>query len=152
MAMTESNNKTVIRCRAIIVHNGRLLVVKHQKTNEYYALPGGHLEWGEDIIEAIKREVVEELGIEPKVGRLLYVHNLIQPEKESLPAKQSIEFFFEIKNGHYYQDTSKLGGSHKDELAEIIWLEKNSMEVLMPGKVQADLNNGTIFSDIVRFI
>ena len=150
--MTESNNKTVVRCRAIIVHDNKLLAVKHAEQSEFYALPGGHLEWGEDIIEAMKREVMEELGVEPKIGRLLYVHNLVQPAENLLPAKQSIEFFFEVTNSVDFLDTNKLGGTHKFEIFDMSWIDKNDTKTLMPKRVQTDLNNGIILSDTVRFI
>ncbi len=33
-----------------------------------YELPGGHIDYGEDIIEGLKREIKEEFGMEIKVG------------------------------------------------------------------------------------
>lgn len=50
--------------------NGRvLLVVPSYKS--YLDLPGGYVEPGESPAAAAKREVREELGIEPPIGRLL---------------------------------------------------------------------------------
>ena len=50
--------KTKLRCRAIIINDDKLLAVKHVGGN-FYALPGGHLDEGEDPIECINREVME---------------------------------------------------------------------------------------------
>ena len=58
----------VVRCRGIILHDSRLLIVQHQGNALSAALPGGHLEWGEDGIECIRREIIEELGVEPLCG------------------------------------------------------------------------------------
>lgn len=33
-----------------------------------FELPGGHIEWGEDIVEGLKREIMEELGVRISVG------------------------------------------------------------------------------------
>ncbi len=33
-----------------------------------YELPGGHIEYGEDIVAGLKREIMEELGMEIRVG------------------------------------------------------------------------------------
>ena len=33
-----------------------------------YELPGGHIEYGENIVEGLKREVLEELGMRISVG------------------------------------------------------------------------------------
>ena len=141
------NKKTVVRCRAIIVQNDKLLIVKHSEDSDFYALPGGHLEWGEDIRDSLKREIIEELGAEPQIGRLLYVNNLI---KEVI--NQNIEFFFEVTNPHDYLEVKNLGGTHKHELVEICWLKKDDARKLLPKQVQTDLNNGTILSDTVRFL
>ena len=144
--MIKTNKTTDIRCRAIIINNNKLLVVKHSKEANYYVLPGGHLESGEKIIDCIKREIMEELGIEPKIGRLLYVNNLIKD------GKQSIEFFFEIVNAGDYLEIKNLGGTHKHELAEICWIGKNDTKKIRPVVVQEDLNSGVILSGVVRFL
>lgn len=70
-----SNTQTIIRVRGIIMDGGEMLLVKHAADADYYALPGGHLEWGEDVRECLRREITEELGIRPEIGRLLYVNN-----------------------------------------------------------------------------
>ncbi|MEK7067022.1 MAG: NUDIX domain-containing protein [Patescibacteria group bacterium] len=46
--------------RGIIENNGRILVC-HSKKKDYYYLPGGHLEYGEKIKDALARELKEEL-------------------------------------------------------------------------------------------
>ena len=33
-----------------------------------YELPGGHIEFGEDLVSGLKREIKEELGMDAKVG------------------------------------------------------------------------------------
>ncbi len=140
------NKQLVVRCRGIILQNNKILAVKHYEGANFYALPGGHLEFGENTLECIKREIIEELGIEPKIGRLLYVNNLINE------SGQSVEFFFEITNADDYFDLKKLGGTHRDELVDICWVEKNDTKNILPEQIKTDLNGGTILSNIVRFI
>jgi ADP-ribose pyrophosphatase YjhB (NUDIX family) len=143
----EKNKKTVVRCRGIIVNNDRLLGVKHTSDSEHYALPGGHLEWGENIHDCLKREIIEELGVEPQIGRLLYINNYIDTN-----SIQSIEFFFEIINSDSFIEIDKLGGTHKHELFEICWINKNDSNIIYPKKLQSDLNDGAVLSDTVRII
>ncbi len=58
------NRATRIRVAAIIIENGRLFLLAHKKNNEiYWLLPGGGVEYGESLHEALKREAREELGI-----------------------------------------------------------------------------------------
>ena len=40
-------------------------------TRDYYDIPGGYVEHGETPYQAAQREVFEELGIKPPIGRLL---------------------------------------------------------------------------------
>lgn len=54
-----------IRVQAIIFNDkGALLLVKHSKDNkEYYVLPGGGVEYRERLVDALLRELKEELNI-----------------------------------------------------------------------------------------
>ncbi len=144
--INESDRKIVIRTRAIIFYDNKLLVVKHSPGATFYSLPGGHLEWSEDVRESLKREIVEELGIEPQIGRLLYIHNFIQEEKI-----HSIEFFFEVTNSVDYLNIENLSGTHRHEIAEIRWVDKNDSLTILPTSIQIDLKNNTILSGVIRF-
>jgi ADP-ribose pyrophosphatase YjhB (NUDIX family) len=47
--------------RALIVRNRHILVCQ-TNGRDYYFLPGGHVEFGETLRSALKREIYEELG------------------------------------------------------------------------------------------
>lgn len=141
------DKKFVIRCRAIILHEGKLLVVKHPHDTSFAALPGGHLEWGEDIRECLRREIIEELGIVPKIGRLLYVNNFI--EEDNI---QSIEFFFEVTNTYDFKNIKDSTKIQADEIVEVFWAKPTETILVLPQGLWEDFKTGTIFSDQVRYI
>ncbi len=143
----EQNQKFVIRCRAVIIHEGKLLAVKHRHEHDYLALPGGHLEWGEDIKTCMKREITEELGVEPEIGHLLYVNTFIDASNI-----QSIEFFFEVLNGKDYLNTEELFRSHAHEINKIIWASPTDDIKILPQKFADDFKDGKFNFNEVQYI
>lgn len=143
----EKDKKIVVRVRGIILYEGKLLVVKHPHDTSFYALPGGHLEWKEDIKECLRREITEELGVNPEIGQLLYIYNFIYGD-----SIHSVEFFFEITNGHEYKNTENIKKTHAYEIAEVCWIKSTDTIPLRPQKLWEDFKMGKIVSDKVRYI
>ena len=57
-----------VRVSALLRWNDGLLLCRHEKPGkEYWLLPGGGVDVGETLIEALRRELREELGIETDV-------------------------------------------------------------------------------------
>ncbi|MBI4837101.1 MAG: NUDIX domain-containing protein [Candidatus Portnoybacteria bacterium] len=54
------DKKFEIIVRLVFLKNNKILFCK-QKTEDYYFLPGGHVEFGESVNDSIGREIAEEL-------------------------------------------------------------------------------------------
>lgn len=56
----------VVGVGAVVVRDGRVLIVRraHEPRKGEWSLPGGHLHLGESLIDAVRREVKEETGLE----------------------------------------------------------------------------------------
>lgn len=66
--------------RAIVLHEGKLLVMHRNKFGkEYDTLPGGNVEAGETPEGAVRREVHEETGMELGSARLVFIEESGQP-------------------------------------------------------------------------
>lgn len=70
-----------IRVSGALVRNGQLLLIEHTKNSEiYYLLPGGGAEDFEDLKTSLKREFLEELGMNVFVGEVLQLAQNISPD------------------------------------------------------------------------
>lgn len=61
------------RVCGILKHNNKYLTVKIND-NDFFCLPGGHVELGEDTDSAVLREMNEELGYPIKIDRLVAIN------------------------------------------------------------------------------
>jgi len=66
--------------RCVITKDEKILLC-NEKGAKYYFLPGGHVEFGELIEDALKREVMEELGVEVKSAEELFMLQNIFEQK-----------------------------------------------------------------------
>ena len=60
------------RASGIVLRADRVLLSR-AKRDSFWALPGGRIEPDETSDRALRREMVEELGLEARIGRLVWV-------------------------------------------------------------------------------
>lgn len=84
-----------IRVSAILRREDRILLIRQQKGDrEYWLLPGGGVNGGESLIEALRRELTEEVGLEatlPLEGPVA-IADSISPAH--VPAKHVVHIIF----------------------------------------------------------
>ncbi|MCU0844028.1 MAG: NUDIX domain-containing protein [Spirochaetes bacterium] len=74
---------TRVRVAGVLLEEGRLLLIAHKKKKDvYWLLPGGGVDYGESLAEALKRELREELSIEASVHDIVFVCDSIGPGLE----------------------------------------------------------------------
>jgi len=62
--------------------------------------PGGGLEFGEGLIDGLKREYIEELGVEIEVKELFYVNDFLQISAFN-KNQQLISFYYKVEISDY---------------------------------------------------
>lgn len=62
-----------LRAAAVILHEGRILAMQDENS-PYYYIPGGRIGFGETAGDAVLREVREELGIDARIIRPLWLN------------------------------------------------------------------------------
>src|SRR5206468_2417151 len=70
-----------IGVNALIFDEGHILLA-HRRDIDWWNLPGGGMEVGETVDEAVRREVYEETGLEVEVGQLVGVYS--KPQKQEI--------------------------------------------------------------------
>jgi ADP-ribose pyrophosphatase YjhB (NUDIX family) len=70
-----------VRVTGVVVEDGRILLLNQDTgTGRSWSLPGGKLEAGETLAQALVREMKEETGLDVEPGRLLYVCDHVPAE------------------------------------------------------------------------
>lgn len=99
------------RVGGIVVHDGHLLV-EHDTRHGFCFVPGGRVEYGENAVGALARELREELGEEATIGRLVLVaDNLFEIDGDWFQ-EASLYFLIELASGSriFEQDGTFEGG------------------------------------------
>ncbi len=73
LGFTQENRFFRVRACAIIVNDSQILMCKNSVDNYYYSVGGG-VKHGENIEDAVVREVFEETGEKLEIERLLFIH------------------------------------------------------------------------------
>lgn len=114
-----------ITVRGVVLRDGKLLCVKLKQykgalpgAGGYWCIPGGKLEPGESLVDGVRREMLEETGIAPAIGNLLYIQQFEHDGTEFL------EFFFHVTNVDDYLEIDLSKTTHgEEEIAEIGFID-----------------------------
>lgn len=63
---------------AVVVIDGGVVLIQNRRG--YWGLPKGHVEEGESLAAAARREVAEEAGLEVEIGTLAFITEFFWPE------------------------------------------------------------------------
>lgn len=91
-------NQIEIIARAVIINDGKLLLNKWTEA-EHYFFPGGHVEYGEFMEDALVREINEELGVKIVISGFIGLsENMFEDERTGKHHEINIVFSGEIKD------------------------------------------------------
>lgn len=126
--------------------DGKILLCKSHKWENKYVIPGGHIEFGERMEEALKREILEETGLD------IYDLKLISL-KESICSDN----FQEKKHFIFIDYLCKTDSSNvtlNDEAEEYEWVDIDQIDYYDLGgftkELLMKLRNKDEFQDLVE--
>ncbi|WP_171053380.1 NUDIX domain-containing protein [Streptomyces marianii] len=108
--------------KAVVLHNGRVLLQRaHWEGQDCYFLPGGGQIPGEALGSAVRREVLEETGLDVTPERLLWLREYIGANHGGAPEDHRVEAIFLCRPEG---DPDKLGGHAEDDVQTgLEWVE-----------------------------
>ena len=135
-----------IRPSAVIINEGKILTLKYDYLNGViYAIPGGNLEFGEDIKDALKRELTEEIGIESSFGEVWAIAETFHKEENT------IHFIFKCNT----LSNEPVLNPEETTAQDIVWLPIDKLDnyVLYPNIgsfINKESNNSPIFLGVIN--
>lgn len=119
----QGNLRFNYRSVAVLLNGTKILIHKAPKDN-FWALPGGRVEFNEPANQTVKREMQEELGIDVCVKRLLWVvESFFDYNGKSY---HELGFYFLLSttsNSAIYTQTQAFDGIEKDKDLIFKWHE-----------------------------
>ena len=132
-----------VRVAGVVVKDGRVLLACHEKGGEsYWVLPGGEVEPGETVAEALVRELREEAGLEVEVGDSLFLNDGYRPEAETVALYFAAQAVRELPRPRLEQERvlRETRLSATDELGELKVrpdIKRELVEYLTTGTVES---------------
>ena len=127
-----------ITTRGIIYKNGKIFAQKLKRgegTTDYWCTPGGGLDPSESLHDGLVREMIEETGIAPEIGKLLYVQ---QYREEN--GREYLEFFYHVTNVDDYETIDLANTTHgESEVAEYDFIDPTTENILPKFLQTADI-------------
>lgn len=126
-----------ITVRGIIIdEQGRIFAQRLKAKDgarDYYCTPGGGLDAGETLLEGLRREMIEETGVEPEIGQLLFMQQYFEDVKYNV---EFVEFFYHITNAADYKQINLASTTHGEiEVHECGFIDPRA-NVVLPHQLQ----------------
>lgn len=126
--MIEGIDKFNVRVYGILKHDNKIMYSNEKILGDWVTkFPGGGVEFGEGLHEALKREFIEELNVEIEVGDLFFVNDFCQPSFYK-PTHQLICIYYFVSLCSI-DDINKLyPGFDFEKDYKLIWKTRDSLK------------------------
>lgn len=127
----QDNSRFNFRVAGIVMDADRVLL--HQaKQDDFWNLPGGRVEMNESTGDAIRREMMEELGVSIRVERLAFVCEDFYEYDGKEMHEMGFYYVISLPGGHSFYNEREFKGVEQDGKLTFRWFpiqETEQMEI-----------------------
>lgn len=113
--------QTITAC-VLLHHEGKALIGKRAETKQFFPgkweLPGGHVEWGETVEQSLKRELLEEFGIDIALEKIYHEFTWIGEDEHVIEV---------LYTAHLIDPNQKII-MNADELSDYKWITQSEID------------------------
>ena len=144
--------------RAIIIHDNHILLTTPTEDNKNFSqglffLPGGHVDYNEPALVALKREILEEMNLECKNERFVGALECSWDRKEII--YHEIDLIYKVQIDNLSLHNPPLAMDHK--FHRFVWKKIDELEnlTILPHALKkiianAENNRGLFLSEILK--
>jgi 8-oxo-dGTP diphosphatase len=120
---SETREGPTIGVGGVVIQDERVVLIRRgtEPLKGHWSIPGGRLEWGETLVEGVRRELREETGLEVRVGELIEAFERIFRDAAGRPRYHFVilDFLCEAERGQPRPggDVTEVAVVAEDELA-----------------------------------
>lgn len=128
-----------VATKSLIMFNGKTLIIKRSKYaggEGDWEIAGGGLEFGEDLLDGLRREIHEEVGLAVCVDKLLYAMTaMVSPQRQIV----GLTYLS-------YADSDKVTLSH--EHTDFLWATRKQLIELLNKSMLNDLIKHAVLDEL----
>ncbi|AIQ51863.1 NUDIX hydrolase [Paenibacillus sp. FSL R7-0331] len=136
--MTRNSRSIIVAVKGIIVFQGRILIVRRAAADVVGAgsweCPGGKIDFGEGLEDALEREIAEETGLSVTVGAVAYAASFLTD-----PGRQVIIITYHCQSENNIVLLS-------EEHADYQWCTRSQLQQLLPPGILAEFERSGVFA------
>lgn len=129
-----------VATKALILYNKRALIIQRSNycgvgENEW-EFAGGGLKFGEDLLEGLSREIIEEVGLTVRIDKLLYaISRSVNPQRQIVGLTYLC---------YAHTDRVILSNEHKN----FLWATREQLEELLTKPMLDDLAFNSVLEQL----
>lgn len=147
-------DEIVIRTKALMINSKQEILLGYSDNN--YQFLGGHLEKNETLNECLKREILEETGMDidtyslkPFIKIIYYTKNYRNTDKNR---KNIIYYYYIHTDLEYNMDKANLDEHEINDKFEIRKIELSRVDDILKDSIKDKENNNIIVNEMINVI